>query len=200
VEEIRSAVQQEVNTTMLSFQQRLEHLQVAQNKMITDLVVSQLNESIRAIRFELQDVRDQVNDLTHRSPCVVEIQRVREASNTRVSELERDRDQKASKLAAIAQHRDELLESNKSITNLSQHYALELANEQAAKHRVQEEKKAITQEYSQYRTKAEPLIKKDEARKKAEEQKRRGIEIMEKGANLWNGLAEDPYKIKRAKP
>jgi hypothetical protein len=185
---------------MVSFQQRLEHLHVAQNKMITDLVVTQLNESIRAMQFELQDMRDKVNDLTHRSPCVVEIQRVREASNTRVSELERDRDQKASKLAAIAQHRDELLESNKSITNLSHHYALELANEQAARHRVQEEKKAITQEYSQYRAETQPLVKKEEARKKAEEQKRRGIEIMEKGANFWNGLAEDPYKIRRAKP
>jgi chromosome segregation ATPase len=173
---------------------------MTQNKMITDSVVTQLNESIREIKFELQDMRDKVNELTHRSSCVVEIERVKEASISRVSELERERNQKASKLAVIEQHRDELLESNQSLENSCRYYALELAKEQAARYRLQEEQKAITQEFSQYRAETQPLIKKEEARKSQLEQKRRGMEMMEAGAKLWMGLATDTYKIKRVKP
>jgi hypothetical protein len=184
---------------MISFQEKLEHLHVTHNKLIVDSVVTQLNESIRAMQSQLQDMQDKVNDLTHRSSCVVEIQRLKQASISRVSELERDRDQKVSKLTVIAQHRDQLLQSNQSLENSSRYYAQELAKEQAARYRLQEEKKAITQEYSEYRAETLPLVKKEEARKKEEELKRKGAELLAAGARLWKGLADDPYKIKRVK-
>jgi septal ring factor EnvC (AmiA/AmiB activator) len=133
-------------------------------------------------------------------PCADQIKRIKQECYSMVGMLEKELDENKSKLAEVAQDRDQLLRSNRSLAETRSKQAQEIAAQELEIYRLKREKESIIQEYSRYRAETQPLVKKDEARKKAEEQKRRGQEIMEKGANLWNGLAEDPYKIRRAKP
>jgi DNA repair ATPase RecN len=149
-------------------------------------------------RFE--EIEKRLESLTKQSPCLSQVQDIKQEFNRKLSHLQEEQEEVTSKLMRSEQDRLHLLHKHQSLVSGTTDYLVERTAHLSKINQLQQEKEALNNKVSELTAIAAPTLKKLAAEKAESERRQRAEVLMQGSVSIGRLPLSDQYQIKKTKP